>query len=166
MRNTNYNQTSRNTFHFQKINLDAIYRQMSCALHQRALLQSQLEDQWRSVRATHCNRHEEINKISKKIGENTYLMDGLVGQLCQYRKSHQAMNLAADYLRKEIERTQKIVAKWERGLAQVNTGKAVLLSSDGNIHIDTASTQNYVAGRRLRIQSLQKRLAYVNQYLA
>ena len=143
-----------------------IYLQLKDAIGRRAEDERLQREAWAWVRRTGRDGTSRLDAIDRRIGESTHRVNLLVGELCTYRGRDKAMNLAAGYLRTEIERTKRIVAKWQGTVARVDRGEWALLSSRGYSHHDTTNSKAYLAKKQRYLEKLRKWLAYVEAHLA
>lgn len=150
--------------HSKPINIESLYQQLISALNERAEYETQQDDLWRLIKQTHGNHKNEMVMIAKKIGQNTYTINGIIAQLCHYQKTHRAMNLADAYLQKEIIRNERIVTSWRNTIRQVEAGRRVLISSSGFEHTNTQNARIYVEKKLTQIQRLQKWQNYVHSH--
>ena len=93
----------------KKIDVESIYKQMQQVLAQRKALQEKQDELWKVIKRNHCNRSSQMDSITNGIGKCTHKLNGLISNLCQYRKTHKAMGLANRYLQGEIGRINKII---------------------------------------------------------
>jgi hypothetical protein len=96
------------------INTADISNQLHQHLANRARLQQEQDRLWNEVKRGYI-RTAEMSKVDKKIGENTYAIDKLIGKLISLRcRSGKAYSMAVSYLKSEIARNQRIIASWEQ----------------------------------------------------
>ncbi len=149
-----------------KIDIDSVYNDIKDAINNRTLLQKQQDELWRKIKIHHYNRSGEMRALNAKIGQQTHQINGCIARLCQYKKTHKAMNLACTYLEKEINRINKIIRYQENNIHRVNTGKIALISSEGITHTDTTVLKKYVTIKKEQRDKLTKWLQIVNKYKA
>ena len=157
---------TRGSVNSKVVNIESIYRQMKDTLAKRAALQKRQDDLWVVIKKHHCNKRSEISTITKRIGQTTHRLNGLIGQLCIHKKTHKAMNLACLFLNSEIERATQIIHKQEENVRLTETGKRVLISSDGKITTSTRDLRKYIAEKKNQVSRLQKWKSHVQKYMA
>ena len=148
----------------KRIDVDSIYRQLKAALDRRAKLQEEHDRVWAVVQRNNVSRRAELDRISTKIGEETHKINQLVSQLCQYRKTHRAMNLAYDSIGREITRIERIVEKQKRVIREVDAGRSSLIRSNGVTHCDTTNLKSYVALKQKQLEKLRGWQNHVARY--
>lgn len=148
----------------QRIDIDSIYRKLKAALDRRSKLQDEYDRLWAVIKRNNVDRHAELKRVDTAIGKETHELNKLVSQLCQYRKTHRAMNLAYDSIGREMTRTQRIIEKWQRTISEVERGKISLINSRGVTHTNTANVRNYVAHKQQQLNKLRAWQNHVARY--
>ena len=74
------------------------------------------------------------------------------------------MNLAYDYLEKEIDRIQRIIDSKNRIIHDVRMGRTWLINSSGVSHTDPSNLINYVAKKNGQLMKLINWRDYVLKY--
>lgn len=150
--------------HIMRIDIDSIYRKLRVAIENRMEYQRRQDELWNKIRRTHGDYSVQMDKIAKKIGQETHNINLQIAELCKYRKTHKAMNMADSYLSSEISRISKIVSSTERKISDVNRGYYGLISSRGVSHTNTYALEQYVAMKRDQMAKLKKWKQHVSQY--
>lgn len=150
----------------KKINVESIYNQMRQLIARRNSLQEKQQNLWKVIGRNHCDRREEMAKITNEIGQCTHKLNGLINKLCQYRKTHKAMKLACQYLNGEITRINKIINHQANTVNQVERGRWGLIDSSGRSHTDTTSLRNYIKIKKEQVAKLQQWKQVVQKYAA
>ena len=148
-----------------KIDIESIYHQMQSVITERERLQEEHDNLWIVIKRYHCDRSSQMNKITKKIGNCTYKLNKLISELCQFKKTHKAMNLAHSYLGREITRNLRIIESTKRLVSGVNAGRSCLISSSGVTDTDTYSLENYIKHKKEQVQRLEKWKRAVEKYM-
>lgn len=161
MKNNNRNYKG---FTTRTININEIYSDMKETLANRVYYQSKQDDLWKTIKRYHVNKSREMDEIDDHIGNCTHKMNQLIGELCKYKKTHKAMNLAYDYLEKEIDRIQRIIDSKNRIIHDVRMGRMGLISSSGVSHTDPSNLINYVAKKNGQLMKLINWRDYVLKY--
>ena len=151
-------------FTAKTIDIDAIYTKLKETLSRRARLQNEYDRIWSVVERTHSDRTGELDKVDTAIGRETHQLNQLLSQLCQYRKTHRAMNLAYDSIGREITRIQRIIDKWQSTIYEVDYGNGTLLNSRGVTHTDTTNLKRYVAKKQQQLSKLRSWQNHVARY--
>lgn len=146
------------------INVDAIYAKLKTALANRASLQAEYDREWEIIKRRRIDRTEELDRIDRAIGRQTHAVNQLLSELTQYRKTHRAMNLAYDYVSREINRIERIVAHWQNTIREVDAGRSSLISSRGVSHTNTTGLKNYVAKKRQQLAKLKGWKDHLSHY--
>ena len=146
------------------INVDAIYVKLKSALENRSSLQAAQDREWDIVKSMGFDRTDELVRIDKAIGNQTHKVNLLLSELTQYRKTHRAMNLAYDYVSREITRIERIVSHWQRIIRDVDAGRSVIVTSRGVSHTNTANAKNYVAKKRQQLSKLNGWKSHLSRY--
>ncbi|MGI6781384.1 MAG: hypothetical protein ACOX56_00890 [Acholeplasmataceae bacterium] len=139
----------------QYVDINSIYKDLWWTIGKRNNYQEEYDRNWSLVHRGY-NRRYEIDQVSRKIGETTYRIDKLIAELTKHRKIHRAMNLAHDYLTKEIERTQLIIDKQERIRDKVRWGFSNYILSDGTRYYDSELMTNYISKKYKRLKKITK----------
>lgn len=153
-------------FHTQIIDIEGLYRQLSAALNERAQEEIRQDNLWHLIKQTHSDHRSEMHEIDVRIGNNTHKLNRVISQLCHYKKTHRAMNLADTYLQKEIARNQHIVSSWNRAIDDVERGRRTLIDASGYEHTDTTSARQYVKQKMEQIRRLEQWQNYVHSHRA
>lgn len=148
----------------KRIDVESIYKQMQQVLAKRNSLQEKQDELWKVIKRNHCNRSSQMSFISKEIGKCTHELNGLISQLCQYRKTHKAMNLADRYLQGEISRINKIIQSQTNTVNSVERGWSTLISASGVTDTDTSSLRRYIKLKQEQVAKLQKWKQVVERY--
>lgn len=151
---------------WHKVDVDAIYSQMRDAISRRVEYQRQHDAVWARIKRTKCNGNRELDAIDRKIGAETHKINRLISELCKYRKTHRAMNLAYTYICKEIERARRTAESNANTVRSVNAGRSVLIRSTGVSHTDTTQLEKYVQHKYAQVAKLEKWKQYVARYCA
>ena len=151
----NYNNTS----------INDIYNLLKEHIGARAVLQDKKNKLWYEIKRYGYDRSEAMDYIDSKIGECTHNINIQIGKLCQFKQSHRAMNLAHDYLTKEISRMEKIINKTSNTINSVKMGRSNLINSRGYYHTDTTNLSNYLTKKRGQLVKLREWLKHVSRYL-
>ena len=85
-----------------------------------------------------------MSSIDNKIGYYTHTINGLISELCKYNKTHKAMNIAYNYIVKEIKRAEGIISKNETTIYKAKHGLTTLICDDGTTTNDYRSLVKYV----------------------
>ena len=149
----------------KKIDIGAIYLQMKSVLAERAKLQKEQDELWSFIKRHKCNRSSQMAKITKSIGNSTHKLNKLINELCQYKKTHKAMNLAHDYIVSEINRINKIINYQVKLIRNVNAGYTSLIDSKGETSTDARSLESYVKMKREQVGKLEKWKRSVERYM-
>ena len=145
------------------INVDAIYAKLKTALANRASLQALQDKEWEIVKRG-VDRDAQLDSITDAIGRQTHAVNQLLSELTQYRKTHRAMNLAYDYVSREITRIERIVARWQTTIREVDAGRRELINSHGVSHTNTTNLKNYVAKKRQQLSKLNGWKSHLSHY--
>ena len=145
------------------INIDAIYAKLKTALANRVSLQALQDKEWEIVKRG-VDRDAQLDAITDAIGRQTHEVNQLLSKLTQYRKTHRAMNLAYDYVSREITRIERIVAHWQNTIREVDAGRSSLISSRGVSHTNTTNLKNYVAKKRQQLSKLNGWKSHLSHY--
>ena len=148
----------------KRIDVNALYVQLKSVLAKRANLQEAYDREWEIVKSRKLDRHAQLDKIDSAIGAQTHKVNLLINDLCQYRKTHKAMNLAYSYVSREITRIERIVSHWQNVIREVNQGRSYLINSHGVSHTDTTHLENYVAKKRQQLSKLRGWLSFLARY--
>ena len=165
MENYKNRKQSRSGVIAKKIDVDSIYNQMIRALDERRRLQEEQKALWRVIKSNHCNKSSQMNAIDAKIGYSTHKLNKLISELCNYKKTHRAMNLAHDYITKELNRINKIINSKIELVRDVNAGRACLISSTGRTHTSTISQENYIRIKREQARKLENWKKAIERYM-
>ena len=147
-----------------KIDINSIYNKMQNQLRIRANLQVKYDNLWDVIKRNHCDRHYEMQDLNSKIGKCTNELNKLIGQLCKYKKTHKAMNLAYSYIESEMERINRIIQHQNRVIYDVNHGYRTLINSYGHEHTNTSDLRNYVNYKMQQYNKLNNWKQYVARY--
>lgn len=148
-----------NNYRNNGINTTAIGNQLHQHLAERARLEQAQDELWKVIGRGY-NRSAEMNAIDKKIGSNTYAIDGLIDKLIRARcRSGRAYCMAIDYLKREIARNQRIAASWEKKIYSVEHGDSYWRKADGTIGYDCSGAYNYLANKKRKVAEAQRRLS-------
>lgn len=150
----------------KKIDVESIYKQMQQVLAQRKALQEKQDELWKVIKRNHCNRSSQMDSITNGIGKCTHKLNGLISNLCQYRKTHKAMGLANRYLQGEIGRINKIIQHQQNAVNKVERGWSVLVRDTGVTHTDTSQLRRYIKLKQEQVAKLQKWQQVVQRYAA
>ena len=150
----------------RRIDVESIYNQMRQTIATRNELQKRHDELWKVIKKYDCDKSRLMDQIDNKIGACTHKLNGLIGNLCQYRKTHKAMTLAYRYLGGEIERINKIIHSKIKTINEVERGRCCLISSKGVTHTDTTALRNYVKTKQEQVARLQKWKQVVQKYAA
>ena len=145
------------------INVDAIYAKLKSALGNRASLQELHDKEWVIIKRG-IDRDAQLDKIDNAIGRQTHKVNKLLSELTQYRKTHRAMNLAYDYVSREITRIERIVSHWQNTIREVDAGRRGLINSHGVSHTNTTNLKNYVAKKRQQLSKLNGWKSHLSHY--
>ena len=159
MKNTNKNQKS------VKININEIYNKMHYQLKERAFWQQKQKDLWALISSTNENHHKEMIQIDKKIGQTTHELNKLINELCQYKKTDKAMNLAYSYILSEMQRIKKIIKSNNITISLVEDGQSSLIDSRGYYSVNTSSLRTYVKQKKECYNKLNQWKIHVEKYL-
>ena len=148
-----------NNYRNNGINTTAIGNQLHQHLAERAILEQAQDELWKIIhRGYNCSA--EMNAIDKRIGSNTYAIDGLIDKLIKARcRSGRAYYMAIDYLKREIARNQRIAASWEKKIYEVEHGNSRWRNADGTTDYDCSGPYNYLAKKKRKIAEAQRRLS-------
>lgn len=138
---------------------------MRATISQRAKAQERQRELWGIIKRTESNRSKEMEAITKQIGDATHKLNYLITQLCQYKRTHKAMNLAYQYIKKEIDRIDGIIRGKERAIYLVSIGQKCWITDEGVSHTDSTNMRKYVELKRNQRNKLQNWLNYVSRYL-
>lgn len=106
-----------------------------------------------------------MNKISEEIGENTHEINIILNELTKYKKTHKAMNIAYNYLLKEIERTKLIIDKWKKAVKDVEEGRSIFIKATGENDTNTEPSKKYIQKKSVQLINLQNWLNHVQKYI-
>lgn len=148
-----------------KIDIASIYNQMRKELSERAQLQKEQDSLWSIIKRYNCNRSAQMSQITKKIGNSTHRLNQLINELCKYKKTHKAMNMAHDYIIREIERINKIINSKNKLIRDVNAGYSCLITSTGVTHTNTSDLENYIRLKREQVKKLENWKRSVERYM-
>lgn len=148
------------------IDIESTYRQMKSVLQRRYDLQKRYHALWDEIHRTHCNRRNEMRSISNGIGETTHKLNGLISELCRYKKTHKAMNLAYQFINQEIDRATKIISKQEDNVRMTEAGRCSLITDEGIVTTNTRDLRKYVSLKKAQVQKLQAWKSHVKKYMA
>ena len=148
----------------KSIDVDAIYRKLKASLNHRAQLQEEYDKLWATVKRTRSDKTRELKRVDSAIGKETHQLNQLLSQLCQYRKTHRAMNLAYDSIGHEITRIQRIIDKWQKLIRDVEAGRRSLIDSQGRVVTETATSRRYVAQKQQQLSKLRSWQNHVARY--
>lgn len=150
-----------------RINTYEIGKKLHKHLAERAKIEAEQDRLWADIKKRHINRSAEMDKVDGRIGRNTYAIDKLIGQLIKAGcRSGRAHEMAVGYLKREIARNQRIVAKWERIIREVNRRESRLIDASGVHSYDTTSSKAYVAKKKRKIAECQQRLVQLTRAAA
>ena len=148
------------------IDINSIYNSLKNAISERIEAQKRQEQLWSIIKRTRTNHEKEMDRIDQQIGNATHKVNKVISQLCQYKKTHKAMNLAYEYLKKEMERISKIIDSKTRLANDVERGRATYITSAGRTITDTTEQRKYIKKKTEQYYKLQNWLKYVSRYLA
>ena len=148
------------------IDIESTYKKMKETLQKRYDLQRRYHELWSVIKRNHCNRNSEMERLSDGIGETTHRLNGLISELCHYKKTHKAMNLAYQFINQEIDRATKIIGSNEGKIRDTEAGRCSLITAEGIVTTDTRSLRQYVNGKRAQVQKLQAWKNHVKKYMA
>lgn len=141
------------------INTANIGNQLHQHLVNRAKLEQEQDRLWSQVRRGY-SRTSELDKVDKKIGDNTYAIDGLIGKLIAARcRSGKAYGMAVNFLKREIARNQRIISSWEQKIRDVLAGRSCWIDSSGRRHYDCTFAYRYVDKKKRKVAETQRRLS-------
>ena len=149
----------------KRIDIDSIYSSLRMTISRRAEAQNRQNQLWDVIKRTHSNHDKEMNIINNQIGDATHRINQLISQLCQYKKTHKAMNLACEYLKREIIRTKRIIDSKTQLANDVDRGYASYVTSKGKVHTDTTQQRRYIQKKTEQYHKLQEWLNYVSRYV-
>lgn len=156
--------TKRSNLRVTSINIDVLARDLKKALAKRAELQNWAEQLWGKIRKTHRNYDSSMSSLTRAIGDNTNKINKIIGKLCQYKKTHEAMRTARNYLQGEIARCKKIISSWERAVREVDSGQRALVRSTGEVHTDTRNAKEYIAKKQQQLNRMERWLKHIERY--
>ena len=141
------------------INTAVIGKQLRKHLDERARLQKKQDDLWRIIKQGY-DRSYEMERIDELIGNNTYAIDSLIGQLVRAGcRSGQAYTMAVNYLKSEIARNQRIVSSWEQKIRSVQMRRSCWITSTGVKHYDCTNAYRYLAKKKSKTANTQRLLS-------
>ncbi len=158
--NKNYRNTTA-----RRIDIDAIYNALRAAIKNRNRWQEEQRKLWSIIKKTKANHKNEMDAIGRHIGEETHKINCLISQLCQYKRTHKAMNLAYEYLKREIERLNEIIKRRREYAELVRAGKAYYQLDDGTMSTNPNTDREYINQKMAQRSKLQNWLNYVSRYL-
>lgn len=167
MKNNNYNQNNNNYkkgMTTQRINIGAIYTRLQQAIANRNHYQAEMNRLKYYIGHYKVNKSAEIDRLTQKLGSCTHEINLLISQLCQYKKTHRAMNLAYDYLSREIDRNIMICQKNVELIKDVKSGRRSLVYSTGVVTYDYKPLLKYVEKKMEQLKKQRKWLEYVKRY--
>ena len=164
MKNINKKQNYKKGITTRTIDINGIYNNMKSVLSKRAYYQQQQKELWVVIKRYGSDKSREMDVIDEHIGKCSYDMNKLIGELCQYKKTHKAMNLAYDYLDREINRIKKIISSKNELIYEVRIGYTNLISSRGVTHSDPTNLINYVAKKEGQLRRLENWRNVVSKY--
>lgn len=153
-----------NSVGIQPINIDALYNSLRANISNRNQLQERMRNLWSVIKKTHGDHSSEMKSITERIGNTTHKINELISRLCQYKKTHKAMNLAFNFLKTEIERINNIVRRKERDVRDVESGRARWINSTGKAHTNSSNMREYINKKVKQRDKLQNWLNYVSRY--
>ena len=156
MYNYNYHQNPRRN---NAINTGAIANQLSQHFINRVKLQQEQDRLWNLVkRGQSCAT--ALKSVDRKIGENTYAIDGLISKLIKARcRSGKAYSMAVKYLKSEIARNQRIISSWDYKIREVESGRSHWIDASGRVHYDSTFAYRYLAKKKEKTAQLQRQLS-------
>lgn len=152
-----------NYYHTKKrnngINTADISNQLHWHLANRARLQQEQDNLWHLVKSGR-SCVTALDTVDRKIGENTYAIDGLIGKLIYAGcRSGKAYSMAINYLKSEIARNQRICSSWEKKIYDVQYGRSCWINSAGVRHYDSTFAYRYLAKKKQKTAQLQRQLS-------
>ncbi len=161
--NSRHNRSSRAP---KRIDIESVYRELKSTIAKREELQKEYKRLWGEVKRTKSNRYaSQIEGVGSQIGATTHRINQLIGELCQYKRTHKAMNLAYNYLVKEIQRLRNIINHRESCCERVERGESTFIDQCGRTHKDTNDARMDIARRKEQLKKLERWLEYVSRYL-
>ena len=151
-------------FKTQTINIDSIYSQLQSHMAKRSNNQNRQDNLWKEIKKTNSNRKSEMERIDRNIGKETHEINMIISSLCQYKKTHKAMNLASKLLDGEIRRTKAIISKWKGIVREVEEGMCELINSTGVTHSNTTNAKKYIVQKQQRLAKLVEWKQHVDRY--
>ena len=152
-------------FKTQSINIDSIYTDLKAKMSKRQQLQGSYENMLRQVKSGK-GKSRELSNLSNQIGGQTHAIHQIISKLCQYTKTHKAMKLANDYLSGEIKRSENIINKWNNKIRAVESGREILIDSNGNMTTNTKDARAYVKQKQESLNRLKKWKKHVSKYIS
>jgi|SRR5690554_771782 len=149
----------------KRIDINSLHNRLTDAIGKRIQWQEKQDELWKYIKRTNNDRRTEMSKIDSEIGKNTYEINTILNELTKYKKTHNAMNIANNYLNSEIERTNKIIDKWENTVDDVERGNMILIKADGTEDTNTKSSIRYIKKKRRQLNNYIKWRDYVKRYL-
>lgn len=150
----------------QLIPIDTLYNRLRSAIETRVSWQDKQKELWVVIKRNNVNRSSEMNRIDKYIGDSTYEIDKLLGELTKHRQRHNAMKLAYNYLTNEMERVSKIYYNRKEAMQKVDRGQSRWIHSDGSIsYTNDKSTYNYIEKLENRWSRLNEWRKHVENYI-
>ena len=150
----------------QCINVDAIYSKLKSVLARLAGLEAQynkvskIDDDGTIIVA----QLRKLDRITDALGQKTYQVEQLLDELTKYSETHKAMNLAYDYVSREITRIERIVDMFEGYIREIEAGELSLINSHGVSHTNTTNLKNYVAKKRQQLSKLNGWKSHLSRY--
>ena len=144
--------------------INTIYRELKDNCVKRVIYIKKQKELWSYIHVTHNNCSNQMKAINKKIGYYTHAINGLISELCKYNKTHKAMNIAYDYIVKEIKRAENIIARNEDTIYRTKLGLITLVCDDGKRTNDYYPLVTYVNQKKDMVSKLRKWLNHVSRY--
>lgn len=149
----------------KKIDIESLYTRLRNGINKRLEWQERQDDLWVYIKKTNNNRIKKMKKINFEIGKSTHEINKILNELTKYKKTHNAMNMAYNYLENEISRINKIINKWKKTVNDVEAGRKLLISADGTEDTDTRTSKNYIKKKEKQLSNYKKWREHVKSYL-
>lgn len=111
--------------------INEVYEELRKAMEERHIWGEKMNDYWQDVQKGY-SRSTEIDRCSKRIGECTHQIKGIIFKLLRFNKRHSAFNLAKSFLESDLERTMNIIQKWENTKYDIRNKDTRLIDTKGN----------------------------------
>ena len=136
-----------------RVNTSDMYSELKAAINTRHQLDAEMKRRWTEIKNGYARR-EEMDSITRRIGNQTYKIDSIIHRLSKCKNQHSAIKLATDFLVGERNRTERIIKSNQQTIRDVRNGRCGLINSNGKRHRDTTQLSRYVNNKRQRLHEI------------